>query len=346
LCACRPGGIIVRRRPGERTRTCLPARNESRFGQAGRMTDVATTIDEVRQRVAEARRRGKRIGLVPTMGALHEGHLALVRAARAASEYVVVSIFVNPTQFVAGEDFERYPRPLEADLAACRGAGVDLVFAPAAAEMYPATPGRSPASPGRSPAGSVTRVSVPILSEKMCGAFRPGHFDGVCTVVAKLFAIVQPDAAWFGEKDAQQLAIVRRMTADLNLPVEVRACPTVREPDGLARSSRNAYLAADERRRALVLARALREAEAAIRAGGRDAAAVAEAVRRHIAQEEGVELQYVAVVDPDTLEDLGTIQDHALVAVAARVGKTRLIDNVLLRDLAAAGGRAESGSRI
>ncbi len=293
------------------------------------MTDIATTIDEVRGRVAEARRRGKRIGLVPTMGALHEGHLALIRAARAASGHVVVSIFVNPTQFVAGEDFERYPRPLEADLAACRGAGVDLVFAPTAAEMYPA--------------GSVTRLSVPILSEKMCGAFRPGHFDGVCTVVAKLFAIVQPDAAWFGEKDAQQLAIVRRMAADLNLPVEVRACPTVREPDGLARSSRNAYLAADERRRALVLARALGEAEAAIRAGGRDAAAVAEAVRRRIAQEEGVELQYVAVVDPDTLEDLGTIQDRALVAVAARVGKTRLIDNVLLRDLARGGG---SGSQI
>jgi pantoate--beta-alanine ligase len=317
------------------------------------MTDVATTIAEVRGRVAEARRAGKRVGLVPTMGALHEGHLALVQAARAASGYVVVSIFVNPTQFVAGEDFERYPRPLEADLAACRAAGVDLVFAPAAAEMYPATPGRSPASPGRSPdspghspaspgrspAGSVTVVRVPILSEKMCGAFRPGHFDGVCTVVAKLFAIVQPDAAWFGEKDAQQLAIVRRMTADLDLPVEVRACPTVREPDGLARSSRNAYLAADERGRALVLSQALGEAEAAIRAGGRDAAAVAEAVRRRIAQEEGIELQYVAVVDPDTLEDLGTVRDRALVAVAARVGKTRLIDNVLLRDLARGGGK-------
>ena len=163
------------------------------------MTDIATTIAEVRGRVAEARRRGKRVGLVPTMGALHEGHLCLVRAARAASGYVVVSIFVNPTQFVAGEDFERYPRPLEADVAACRGAGVDLVFAPLAAEMYPAapgrgpaSPGRTPASPGRSPAGSATRVSVPRLSEKMCGPLRPGHFDGVCTVVVKLFDAVVP----------------------------------------------------------------------------------------------------------------------------------------------------------
>ena len=283
------------------------------------MTDVATTIAEVRARVAEARRAGARVGLVPTMGALHEGHLRLIRAARAESGYVVVSLFVNPVQFVAGEDFERYPRDLEADRDACRRAGVDLIFAPAAEEMYPA--------------GAATRISVPGMSGKMCGAFRPGHFDGVCTVVAKLLNTVQPDAAFFGEKDAQQLAIVRRMVADLDIPTEIRACPIVREADGLARSSRNAYLSADERRRALVLSRTLAEARDAILAGRRDAAGLAETVRRRIGAEEGVELQYAAVVDPDTLEDLEAVEDKVLVAVAAKVGATRLIDNVLLRGL-------------
>jgi len=308
------------------------------------MADIATTIAEVRARVAEARRGGKRVGLVPTMGALHEGHASLIRAARArlASEqaaggYVVVSIFVNPTQFGPSEDFGRYPRPLEADREVCRKEGADLVFAPTAAEMYPASPGRSPASSGRSPAaGGATRVRVAGLSEKLCGASRPGHFEGVCTVVTKLFAIVQPDAAWFGEKDAQQLAILRRMTADLNLPVEIRACPIVREADGLARSSRNVYLAAEERSRALVLSRALREAEAAMRGGERRAETIAAAVRGRIEGTEGVALEYAAVVDPDTLEDLEVIRDRVLVAVAARVGKTRLIDNVLLRDLKSA----------
>jgi len=283
------------------------------------MTARVERIAEVRRRVTEARKRGRRIGLVPTMGALHEGHTSLIRVARSEAGFVVVSLFVNPTQFGPGEDFSRYPRPLEADLAVCRSEGVDLVFAPAAGEMYPE--------------GFATAVRVAGMGETMCGRLRPGHFDGVATVVAKLLAIVRPDVAYFGEKDAQQLAVVRRMVADLNLPVEVRGCPIVREPDGLAMSSRNAYLSAGERRRALVLSAALAEAREAIRDGERDGARLAERVRERIRAAEGVELEYVAVVDPDTLADLDRIRGACLVAVAAKVGATRLIDNCLLRDL-------------
>ena len=283
------------------------------------MTLSVKRIGDVQREVRKARGKGLRVGLVPTMGALHEGHASLLRAARAECGYVAVSLFVNPTQFGPGEDLARYPRPIQNDLAVCRREGADLVFAPAAAEMYPE--------------GFATTVRVAGLSEKMCGAFRPGHFDGVCTVVAKLLAIVQPDVAYFGEKDAQQLAIVRRMAADLNLPVEIRGCPLVREPDGLAASSRNAYLSADERRRAPALSAALAEARLALAAGERDAAKVAAAVRRRLEAAAGVEIQYVAVVDPDTLADLARIADKVLVAVAAKVGTTRLIDNVLLRGL-------------
>ena len=283
------------------------------------MTVRLDRIDQVRRAVREARGRGRKVGLVPTMGALHEGHASLIRAARGETGCLVVSIFVNPTQFGPGEDLSRYPRPVEKDMELCRREGVDVVFTPSAAEMYPD--------------GFATRVGVAGLSEKMCGAFRPGHFDGVCTVVAKLFTIVQPDVAYFGEKDAQQLAIIRRMAADLNLPLEIRGCPLVREPDGLALSSRNAYLSADERRRALALSAALAEAKLALAAGARDAAKVAAAVRRRLEAAAGVEIQYVAVVDPDTLADLARIADKVLVAVAAKVGATRLIDNVLLRNL-------------
>ena len=283
------------------------------------MTERVERIEEVRRRVGEARGKGLRIGLVPTMGALHEGHASLLGRARAEMGLVVVSLFVNPTQFGPGEDFREYPRPLEKDLEVCRREGADLVFTPTAAEMYPA--------------GLATTVRVAGMSEKMCGAFRPGHFDGVCTVVAKLLGIVQPDAAYFGEKDAQQLAIVRQMAADLNLPVEIHGCPLVREADGLALSSRNAYLSQAERRQALEISRALAEARRAILAGDRDAARIGDGVRRRLAGAEGIGLDYVAVVDPDTLEDLERIGEKALVAAAARVGKTRLIDNVLLRDL-------------
>ena len=280
---------------------------------------VVERISEVRERVRAAREQGRRIGFVPTMGALHEGHVSLLRAAGADGGYVVVSVFVNPAQFDEKTDLETYPRPLEDDLAVCEREGVDLIFAPTPEEMYPD--------------GSKTTVRVPGMSETMCGAFRPGHFGGVCTVVAKLLAIVQPDVAYFGEKDAQQLAVVRRMAADLNLPVEIRGCPLIRDPDGLATSSRNVYLSEGERRRALALSRALLEAKDAIAGGERDAGRLADAVCRRLAEAEGVETEYVAVVDPDTLDDLATIGENVLVAAAIRVGRTRLIDNVLLRDL-------------
>jgi pantoate--beta-alanine ligase len=276
-------------------------------------------IDQVRRAVREARGGGQKVGLVPTMGALHEGHASLIRAARGETGFVVVSIFVNPTQFGPGEDLSRYPRPVEKDLDLCRREGVDVVFTPSTGEMYPE--------------GFATGVRVANLAEKMCGAFRPGHFDGVCTVVAKLLAIVAPDLAYFGEKDAQQLAILMRMAADLNLTPEIRGCPLVREPDGLALSSRNAYLSADERRRALALSAALAEARLLLAAGERDAAKVARAVQQKLEAAQGVETQYVAVIDPDTLADLTRIADKVLVAVAAKVGQTRLIDNILLRNL-------------
>ena len=283
------------------------------------MTALTEHKAEVRTLVRDARERGVRVGLVPTMGAMHAGHASLLRAARGENGFVVASLFVNPTQFGPHEDFSKYPRTLERDLDLCRREGVDLVFAPTAAEMYPA--------------GFATTLHVAGLGKKMCGGVRPGHFDGVCTVVAKLLEIVQPDVAYFGEKDAQQLAIVRRMVRDLDLGVEIRGCPLVREPDGLAMSSRNAYLSPDERRQALALSGALAEARQAIEAGQRSAAAVATQVRRRLEAVEGVRLEYAVAVDPDTLADLAEIKDAVLVAVAARVGKTRLIDNVLLRGL-------------
>jgi len=283
------------------------------------MTAVAGTIREVREAVREARRRGERVGLVPTLGALHAGHVSLIRTARAENGFVAVSIFVNPTQFGPGEDYESYPRPMEKDLAICRQEGVALVFAPPPEEMYPA--------------GFATTVHVAGLTEKMCGASRPGHFDGVSTVVAKLFGVVRPDAAYFGEKDAQQLAVVRRMVRDLNLAVEIRSCPLVRDADGLAMSSRNQCLSARERASALVLGRALAQARQRIEAGERDAASVADGVRRRVGEEPGAALEYVAVVDPDTLADLERVERQVLVAVAAKVGSTRLIDNLLVRNL-------------
>jgi pantoate--beta-alanine ligase len=280
---------------------------------------VAKHIAEVRRQVDEARLREETVRLVPTMGALHEGHRSLIRAARTDGGFVVVSIFVNPTQFGPGEDLGRYPRPIEDDLAACEEEGVDLVFHPPTAEMYPDEP--------------KTTVHVADLTEDLCGAYRPGHFDGVCTVVTKLLGIVRPDAAYFGEKDAQQLAVLRRMAGDLNLPVRIRACPLVRDPDSLATSSRNAYLTDEERARALALPQAILEAGGRIRAGERDAAAVERRVREALEAADGVEPQYVAVVDPDTLEPLDTIGEQVLVAAAVRVGETRLIDNCLLRNL-------------
>jgi len=277
---------------------------------------IVTTIDATRTALREARRRGLSVGLVPTMGALHAGHLSLVRAARAACDVVVVSIFVNPTQFGPNEDFAKYPRTFEADCAALEREGVELVFAPGAEEMYSR--------------GASTFVDAEGVSGRLDGASRPGHFRGVATVVAKLFHIVQPDRAFFGQKDAAQVAVLRKMVRDLNFGLELVVCPIVREPDGLAMSSRNRYLSTEQRGQALVLRRALGEVErlagAGVTAAG-DLIAAAEAV---LAAEPGVRVDYCRVVDPDTLEDVADVRGGALVAVAAFVGTTRLIDNTLI----------------
>ena len=263
----------------------------------------------------ELRAAGKRLGFVPTMGALHAGHLSLVRAAKAQCGAVAVSIFVNPTQFGPKEDLAKYPRTFENDCALLEKEGVDLIFAPTVEEMY----------------GSAgTWVTVEGLSEKLDGRSRPGHFRGVTTVVSKLFHIVEPDVAFFGQKDAAQVAIIRRMVHDLNIPVEIVSCPIVREPDGLAMSSRNVYLSAEDRRRALVLHRLLEEVEKAFHAGERSVLKLAHAGRGVIVQEPEVRLDYFQIVDPETLDPVERVAGKTLVAVAAYVGPTRLIDNVLL----------------
>ena len=276
-----------------------------------------TTIAELRGTCDRARSDGGRVGLVPTMGYLHEGHRSLMRAARAASDLVVVTIFVNPLQFGANEDLDSYPRDLDRDLAACAEEGVDVVFTPTVAEMYP----------GGAPR---TTVRVAELTEGLCGTARPTHFDGVTTVVAKLFAITGPCRAYFGRKDAQQLAVVTRMAADLDLPVEVVGCPLVREPDGLAMSSRNSYLTTDERAVATVLSRALREAVDEVRDGERDASTVRNLLDRRISTEPAARLDYAEVVDAADLPPVGRIEGRVLLAVAAFVGRARLIDNAVV----------------
>ncbi len=250
------------------------------------------------------------------MGALHEGHLSLIREAKAQCDAVAVSIFVNPTQFGPAEDLSKYPRPFERDCELLEKERVEILFAPPVEEIYPA--------------GAVTWVAVDGLSEKLDGRSRPGHFRGVTTVVAKLFHIVEPDVAFFGQKDAAQLAVIRRMVRDLNFPVEIVACPIVREPDGLAMSSRNAYLNREERERALVLQRSLQETRKHFQAGERDAAKLIAAGRDVFASEPQVRLDYVEIVDPETLDPMQQVSQKTLVAVAAYVGSTRLIDNLLL----------------
>jgi pantoate--beta-alanine ligase len=274
------------------------------------------TIAALRAVCAEAHHAGRIVGLVPTMGYLHEGHRSLMRAARAETDLVVVTIFVNPLQFGPGEDLERYPRDPDGDAAVCEEEGVDVVFAPPVDHMYPRPP--------------LTTVHVARLTEAMCGLSRPAHFDGVTTVVTKLFSIVGPCHAYFGRKDAQQLAVVRRMAADLDLPVQVVGCPLVREPDGLALSSRNAYLSGEERTAALVLSRALRRAADAAVAGERDAATLRDLVRTTVEPEPLVALEYVDVRDAHELTELAQLDGDVLIALAARVGATRLIDNVTL----------------
>jgi pantoate--beta-alanine ligase len=274
-------------------------------------------IADLRAACERARLEGGSVGLVPTMGFLHDGHRSLMQAARADTDFVVVTIFVNPLQFGANEDLDRYPRDLAGDLAICAAEGVDCVFSPSVAEMYPRPP--------------LTTVHVSELTEDLCGAARPTHFDGVTTVVAKLFAIVGACSAFFGRKDAQQLAVVTRMADDLNLPVEVVGCPIVRESDGLAMSSRNAYLAAPDREAALVLSTSLRRAVEAIVAGERDADRILVLVRDVIGAEPRVAIEYAEVRDAHALSRMRTIDGSVLIAVAARVGETRLIDNVVVR---------------
>ena len=280
---------------------------------------IKETIAEMRAACAEARRGGKRLGLVPTMGALHEGHLSLVRAARAQCDAVAVSIFVNPTQFGPNEDLAKYPRTFERDRELLEAEGVDLLFAPGVEEMYPQ--------------GAVTFVTVEGLSGKLCGRSRPTHFRGVTTVVAKLLNIVGPDVAFFGQKDAAQAVIVRKMVRDLDLPVEVAVCPIVREPDGLAMSSRNAYLDAAQRHSATVLHRALMEVQSLAEKGERRATPLIEAAQRVFRLEPSVRVDYVEIVDTETLDPVADVSRGALVAVAAFVGATRLIDNIVLPEV-------------
>jgi pantoate--beta-alanine ligase len=274
------------------------------------------TTREMRSAARDLRSQRARLGLVPTMGALHEGHLSLVRAAKAKSDVVAVSIFVNPTQFGPREDFARYPRNLEKDCELLEREGVEFVFAPTVEEVYPR--------------GAVTWVTVEGLSDRLCGKSRPGHFRGVATVVAKLFNIVEPDVAFFGQKDAAQVAVIKRMVRDLNMAVQIEICPIVREPDGLALSSRNAYLSPDERKMALVLHASLQRAQKLFNEGERNAAKLAAEAKKAFVWQPAVKLDYLDIVDPDGLEPLETLDQKSLVAVAAFVGNTRLIDNILL----------------
>lgn len=280
---------------------------------------IVRTVRELREAVAAARAAGSTAALVPTMGALHEGHLSLVRAARSEHGFVMLSIFVNPKQFTDAADLAAYPREEGRDAALAEGAGVDLVFAPDAAELYPG--------------GFATTVHVSgAITETLEGAGRgSAHFDGVATVVSKLLIAAAPDAAYFGQKDAQQLVVVRRMVADLGLPVRIVACPTSRDEDGLARSSRNVHLGAEQRIRALAIPRALDAIAEAARAGETDAAALLARGEAVLAQS-GVDAEYLALVQPDTLEAVQRVTEPTLCAIAARVGDVRLIDNVLLGD--------------
>jgi pantoate--beta-alanine ligase len=274
------------------------------------------TINELRDHLRPLRQAGRIIGFVPTMGALHAGHRSLMQAARSQCDELVVSIFVNPTQFSPGEDYDRYPRPMEDDLDACRAEKVDTVFCPGPKEVYPPE--------------AATTVQVTDLTERLCGAHRPGHFTGVTTVVAKLFNMVGPDLAFFGQKDAQQAAVIRRMTCDLNFPIEIVVCPTIRGADGLALSSRNAYLSPQERQQALCLYRSLQQAKADIESGQRDAVALVIGMRRLIESAGPSTIDYIEIVDPLTLQPKKKLSGECLIALAVRIGPARLIDNLLV----------------
>ncbi len=277
---------------------------------------IIDNIGEIRSLADNVRKRGLLIGFVPTMGALHDGHISLVRAAKKQCGFVVVSVFVNPAQFGPNEDFNSYPRTLENDCKICRAAGVDAVFTPAARQMYPQE--------------QMIWVEPEGLSDCLCGRSRPGHFRGVATVCAKLFNIIQPDIAFFGQKDAQQALIIRRMVDDLNMPLKIEVCPTIRENDGLAMSSRNRYLTAEQRKFAPLLYAALQECELLIAQGIRDAAFLIEQMKAMIEQCPLFAVEYIEIVDAGTLKKADNISGKVLVALAARLGQARLIDNIIL----------------
>ncbi len=276
---------------------------------------IAGTVAEVREQVKQWRKEGLTVGLVPTMGFLHEGHKSLIDRAVKENDRVVVSVFVNPTQFGPNEDFESYPRDMDKDSALCEAAGASLIFHPEPSEMYLD--------------GYSTFVDMSTLTGGLCGKTRPIHFRGVCTVVSKLFNIVTPDRAYFGQKDAQQLAVIRHMVRDLNFGIEIVGCPIIREEDGLAKSSRNTYLNAEERAAATILSKALKEGKAALESGERDAAKVKQIVTDKINSEKLSKIDYVEIVDWNNLEPVEKVMDDVLCAVAVYIGKTRLIDNFI-----------------
>jgi pantoate--beta-alanine ligase len=282
----------------------------------GVIMKIVKTIKQIRQAVAGQKKRGKRIGFVPTMGALHEGHLSLIRLAKKHSDFVAVSIFVNPTQFGPREDYKKYPRDLKKDAALCKTAGADMIFAPNVKEVYPQD--------------FATYVNVDGLTQGLCGASRPGHFRGVATVVSKLFNIVQPDAAVFGQKDAQQLAVIRRMTRDLDLSVKIIGGPIMRERDGLAMSSRNAYLTLEERAEAPALYRALQLARSMVKSGKREAESVKREMAKLLRRDAPLgEIDYIEIVDNETLKSVKQIEKNTLIALAVKFPNARLIDNVV-----------------
>jgi pantoate--beta-alanine ligase len=276
---------------------------------------IVETIESVRSMVALARAEGKKVGFVPTMGALHAGHLSLIETAVNECDFVIASIFVNPTQFGPGEDLGKYPRDLAADSDLCEKAGVDAIFAPAVEEMYPEK--------------NISWVNVDGLTDYLCGSSRPEHFRGVTTVCAKLFNIVMPDIAFFGQKDAQQAAVIKRMVKDLNMPMEIAVCPTVRESDGLAMSSRNKYLTAEERKDAAILYKALSECEKAVRDGVTECAELVDIMKKTINRSPLIEVEYISIVDIESLGDVSEVRGRVLVALAVRLGTTRLIDNII-----------------
>lgn len=278
--------------------------------------EIARTIDSVRKAVKKARSEGKTIGLVPTMGALHQGHISLIKAATQRCDFVVVSIFVNPAQFCPGEDLDKYPRDLEADSEICENAGVRLIFAPEDKQMYPDE--------------NLTWVTVDELNENLCGRSRPGHFRAVATVCAKLFNIVCADTAFFGQKDAQQAILIKRMVTDLNMDLEIVICPTVREDSGLALSSRNKYLSPEEKKDARLLYSSLKICETMADEGIRDCQKLTQAIRQELAKSTRIKIEYVSITDTQKLQDIERIDRSVLVSLAVKIGTTRLIDNILL----------------